>query len=166
MSVRLTVCVSVPLVAVTVIGSVPAGVAPIVVIVSCALPVPLMEVGLKVAIAPLGKPVAARLATPEYPLCPAMLMVYVVEAPGCNDWLAGEAVIAKSATGLTTSVAEAVWVNVPLDALMVSGKVPTGVVVEVLTTSLALPDPVTDCGVNVAVAPAGNPVSARLAAEA
>lgn len=73
------------------------------------------------AVAPLGKPVALRFATPEYPFCPAMLMVYVVDAPGCIDWLEGVAVMVKSAAALTTNVTEAEWLNVPPDAVMLSG---------------------------------------------
>jgi hypothetical protein len=47
--------------------------------------------------------------------------VYVVDAPGWIDWLEGIAVIVKSAAALTTNVAEAEWLNVPPEAVMLSG---------------------------------------------
>jgi hypothetical protein len=39
--------------------------------------------------------------------------------------------------------------------------VPTGVVVAVETVSVELPEPVTDVGAKLAVAPAGNPLTPR-----
>lgn len=94
---------------------------PTVVTISCELPVPFTDMGLKVAVAPFGKPVAVRFATPEYPFWPAIFIVYVVDAPGVIDWLDGVAVVPKSAAALTTNVAEAEWLNVPPEAVMVSG---------------------------------------------
>jgi hypothetical protein len=94
---------------------------PTVVTVSCELPVPVIDAGLKVAVAPLGKPEALRFATLEYPFCPAMLMVYVVDPPGGIDWLEGVAASAKSAAALTTSIAEAEWLSVLPDAMTLSG---------------------------------------------
>jgi hypothetical protein len=61
----LVVCTSLPLVPVIVNAYVPAGVDPTLVTVSCELPLPVTDAGLKVAVAPLGKPVALRFATPE-----------------------------------------------------------------------------------------------------
>lgn len=89
--------------------------------VSCELPLPFTDTGLKVAVVPLGNPVAVRFATPEYPFCPAMFIVYTVDTPGVIDWIAGSVVIRKSAPALTSNVAEAEWLNVPLEAVMVSG---------------------------------------------
>ena len=76
---------------------------------------------MKVDVAPLGKPAAVRLAMPEYPFCPAMFIVYVVDAPGGIGWLDGVAVIAKPAAALTTKVAEAEWLKEPLDAVIARG---------------------------------------------
>ena len=63
----------------------------------------------------------------------------------------------KSGAALTISDADAVRVLPPLVPLMVSVDVPTGDVPDVVTVSVAVPDPVTDAGVIVAVAAAGSP---------
>jgi hypothetical protein len=62
-----TLCVRVPLVAVTVIGYVPVGVEPAVLIVSVVEPEPVTWRGLKPAVAPDGSPLAPK---PTVPLNP------------------------------------------------------------------------------------------------
>jgi hypothetical protein len=65
------------------------------------------------------------------------------------------------AAACTTSVAVEVRVRVPLVPVMVSGYVPAGVVVLVVTAR-ADEAPVFGFGVNVPAAPAGNPLIDRL----
>ena len=65
----------------------------------------------------------------------------------------------KSGVGaaFTVSDTEAIRCRPPLVAVIVSGNVPGGVVVTVVTVMVDVPVPVTDDGLNVAAAPAGNP---------
>ncbi len=62
------VCCNEPLVAVMVTGYVPVGVLEVEVTVTVVLPEPVTEVGLKLAVAPVGRPVAAKLTAPLKPL--------------------------------------------------------------------------------------------------
>ena len=59
---------------------------------------------------------------------------------------------------LTTRVAEAVWTRLPLVPVIVRVYVPVGVVDAVWTVSVEVPDPLTEVGLNVPVAPVGNPL--------
>lgn len=61
--------------------------------------------------------------------------------------------------GETTRVAVAVRVVVPLVPVTVRGYVPVGVVVAALTVMVEAPDVVTDGGLKLAVAFAGNPLT-------
>ena len=81
-----------------------------------------------------------------------------------TDCEAGDEVNVKSGTAMTTSVAVAVWTRVPLVPVMVSVNDPPGVVAAVVTVSVEVPAVVTDVGLNVAVAPAGNPLTVRATA--
>ena len=75
---------------------------------------------------------------------------------------AGDAVTEKSPTtgAVTTRVTEAVCVVVPLVPVMVNGKLPVGVVLLVVIVSVELPE-VSGVGLNVPLAPAGNPLTVR-----
>lgn len=74
---KLTVslCVSMPLVPVIVIVEVPAGVLALVVIVNVELPEVVTDAGANEAVAPVGKPVAARFTAPVKPLSGAIVTV-------------------------------------------------------------------------------------------
>ncbi len=61
-------CVRVPLVPVTVSGYEPNGVFATVAIAKVEVPEPVMELGVNVAVAPVGRPVTVRLTAPEKPL--------------------------------------------------------------------------------------------------
>jgi hypothetical protein len=62
----------------------------------------------------------------------------------------------------TTSVTVAECVKLPLVPVMVSGNEPVGVVLAVARVSVELPDPpLIDVGLNVPVAPVGNPLTLR-----
>src|SRR5689334_10047610 len=61
----------------------------------------------------------------------------------------------------TISEAEAVWVSAPLVAVMVSGKVPPGVLAVVVTVMVVEPAPVTGVGLKAAVVLAGRPLTAN-----
>ena len=69
----------------------------------------------------------------------------------------------KSAVGLaTTSVTVVVCVRVPLVPVIVKGNVPVGVVLLVVTVIVEEPDVVTDVGLKLAPAPAGNPLALKV----
>jgi hypothetical protein len=63
----------------------------------------------------------------------------------------------------TVNVTFAEWVRTPSVAVIVSGKLPLGVVPAVVVMlRLELPEPITEAGVKVGVAPAGRPLTLKL----
>src|SRR5215467_10403005 len=110
-TIRLTVveCTRLPLVPVMVTVYVPAGVVVLVVTDMVDEPEPVTDVGLKLALAPAGNPLALRFTTPENPPDPVTVAVYEVPLPAVTVWEAGVAAIEKSPTtgAFTTSVTEA-----------------------------------------------------------
>jgi hypothetical protein len=82
--------------------------------------------------------------------------------PWVTDCDPGVAATEKSGAGagFTTRVTEAVCVVVPLVPVMVNGKLPVGVVLLVVIVSVELPE-VSGVGLNVPLAPAGNPLTVR-----
>ena len=78
--------------------------------------------------------------------------------------LDGVAVRVKSTAALTTRLTDAVCTRFPLDAVMVSGYVPNGVAEVVFTDSVEDPEPVTELGLKLAVAPEGSPLIVKLTA--
>ena len=72
---------------------------------------------------------------------------------------AGVAETVKSGGRFTVSVTVAVRVTPPLVPVIVKVEGPTGVVCAVVTVSVAVPAPAIDDGANVAVAPAGSPLT-------
>jgi hypothetical protein len=95
---KLTVvaCVKLPLVPVIVNVEVPTGVLPVVVTVKVELPAPVTDVGEKLAVAPVGNPLALSVTTPVNPFNAAMLAVYVVALPTITVCVLGLADIVKS----------------------------------------------------------------------
>ena len=81
--------------------------------------------------------------------------------PGATICEPGVAEMLKSGV-VTTSVTIAECTNVPLVPVIVRGYVPVGVVVAVETVSVEFPEPETDAGLKLAVAPAGKPLTPRL----
>jgi hypothetical protein len=67
-------------------------------------PAPLTEVGLKLAVAPVGSPPTVNPVLPENPFCAVTLAVYVVLPPTTTDCVLGVAASKKSGTELTPSV--------------------------------------------------------------
>jgi len=78
--------------------------------------------------------------------------------------VAGDAEMVKSGVGagFTTSVTVVECTRLPLVPVIVSVYVPAGVVVLVVTDMVDEPEPVTDVGLKLALAPAGNPLALRL----
>ena len=71
----MAVCVSVPLVPVTVTVAFPAGVLPLVVIVRVEVPEVVTDIGENEATAPVGKPVAVKLTAPVKPFSAPIVTV-------------------------------------------------------------------------------------------
>ena len=126
-------------------------------------PEPVTDAGLKLALAPLGNPLAVKVTTPANPPDPVAVAEYDVPLPAVTVCEAGVAEIEKSPTtaALTTRVTEAVWTSEPLVPVMVNGKLPVGVVLLVVIVNVELPEVVMDAGLNEAVAPAGIPLALR-----
>ena len=80
--------------------------------------------------------------------------------PGVSRRLDGDAPTVKSAGAVTTSVAVVVRVKLPLTPVIVSVYVPTGVLVLVITESVA--EVVAGFGVKLPVAPAGRPLTVNV----
>ena len=77
----------------------------------------------------------------------------------------GETEIVKSGvppTGFTTSVTVVECTRLPLVPVMVSVYVPAGVLVLVVTDMLEEPEPVTEAGLKLALAPLGRPLTLKL----
>ena len=72
--------------------------------------------------------------------------------------LEGAAVRVKSGAALTTRFTDAVCTRFPLVAVTVKAYVPNGVDAAVLTVSVEDPEPVTEVGLKVALAPGGRPL--------
>ncbi len=83
----------------TVTWYVPAGVLDAVEMVSVELPAPVIDVGLKLAVAPLGKPLAESETVCAEPLVTAVVMIDVPEAPCCSESDVGLALMEKSFAG-------------------------------------------------------------------
>jgi hypothetical protein len=81
--------------------------------------------------------------------------------PGATVCELGLAKILKSAGPGTTRVIVAECVKLPLVPVIVSGYVPVGVVDAVETVSVEFPEPPTDIGLKLAVAPVGSPLTLR-----
>ena len=117
------VCVSVPLLPVTVNVNVPVEAFRLVVTVSVELDVGLAGFGRKEALVLFGTPLTLSVTELLNPLSAPIVTVYVVALPRVTVWLDGVAVSVKSAgaSALTTRVAAAVWVSEPLVPVIVSG---------------------------------------------
>ena len=88
----------------------------------------------------------------------------MVEPPCVTVCEAGVPESVKSGAALTVRLTVAVWVNPPPVAVIVSVYVPTGVPAVVLTVMVLEPDPVTEEGLKLALAPVGNPLAENVTA--
>jgi len=83
--------------------------------------------------------------------------------PRLTVWELGEAEILKSGFApVTTSVTVVEWTNEPLVPVIVSVYVPTGVEAAVVTFMVLLPEPMTEVGLNEALAPVGRPLALKV----
>lgn len=165
----LAVCVTPPPLPVMVMGNVPAAVTGVVAITNCTgLPAAagVTVLGVKVAVAPVGRPVAT--IETELVKAPTAVSVTVNEAVPPGATLAEPGVAASANVGaITERLNEAVRWKEPTAAVNVSGMFPVAVVAEVASVSVAVapaPAGTIELEENVAVTPAGRPIRDRFTA--
>jgi hypothetical protein len=157
-SVTLFEWVSEPLVPVIVNVYVPVGVLATVETVSVVLPAPNTDVGLKLPLAPVGRPATLKLTLPLKPLLGVTVDVYVVPLP-CTTLRDDGVVESEKSGAVTISVTLFEWVNVPSVPVIVTVYVPVGVLTAVEIVPVVVPEVVTDGGLNTALAPVGRPLA-------
>jgi len=162
MSVTDVVCVADVPVPVTVTVEVPVGVDGMVVIVMVELPPEVTDEGMKLAPAPVGKPLALSATVCDDPLVVAVLIVVVPLLPGATVTVLGLALMEKSFGGgevCTASVTDVLCIADAPVPVTVTVEVPVGVDAVVVIVMVELPPEVTDEGLKLATAPDGRPVA-------
>ena len=160
-SVTDVLCVADVPVPVTVSVVVPVGVDGEVVIVIVELLPEVTEVGLKLAPAPVGKPLALMETDCDDPLVVAVLIDVEPLVPAATVTVLGLALMEKSFGGdvCTTSVTGVLCVaDVPVPVTL-TVEVPVGVDAMVVIVMVELPPEVTDGGLKLAPAPEGRPLA-------
>lgn len=149
----------VPLVPVTVIFEVPT--VAVLDAVRVSVLVPVVEAGLKLAVTPAGKPLAASATVPLNPFKGPTVRALVAVPPCAIEIAVGFALSEKSGlVPVTVKAMVALWVNEPLVPTMEMFVVPDGVLVCPLKLMVTMPLPLTEEGLKLALTPAG-----RLAAD-
>lgn len=115
--------------------------------------------GLKLAVAPVGRPLAENVTVPVKPPIGVTVTVYVVLDGIETVWELGVADRLKFGARLTTSVTVVECTSDPLVPVIVSVKLLAGVLSDVVTVRVEVPDPVTEVGLKVPVAPEGSPLT-------
>jgi hypothetical protein len=117
------------------------------------------DVGLKVAVAPVGSPVADSETVCAVPDTTVVDTAVETEEPCVAEPDVGEVEMEKSlvATGFTVSEKVAVWLVDPEVPVIVIVEVPVGVDDVVASVNVELLPADTEAGLNVAVVPAGRP---------
>jgi hypothetical protein len=122
--------------------------------------VPVVDVGLKLAVTPEGKPLALSATLPVNPPEGATVTVLVDVPPCATDTLAGLADREKLEGPLTVRVRVAVWVSEPLVPVTVTVAAPVAAVAEAVKVRVLVP--VVDVGLKLAVTPLGKPLALRV----
>jgi hypothetical protein len=132
--------------------------------VSVDAPPAVTEAGLKLAVAPAGRPLALRLTVCALPLSTAVLIVAVPLLPWAIVTLAGLAEIEKSDGGAGLTVRLTVVECVAVEPVPVTVIVYVAGVVAAATEAVIVDDApaATDAGLNEIVTPAGWPLALRL----
>jgi hypothetical protein len=140
----------------------PVGVLAIVVMVSVEVPEEAIEAGEKVGPAPAGKPVAVKLTVPAKPFRGATVTVYVAVPPEMMEVVEGVTLRVKSgAVTLRVTLVLCANSSVVVPVIAIAG-LPPGVLVEVVTVMVELPDPVMELGKKEADAPEGRPLADKV----
>ena len=85
------------------------------------LPAPARVLGLNTGVVPAGSPLTANPTVSVNPFWAAMVSVYAALLPAPTLRLDGEALTVKSGGGVTVRFTLAVWLKVPLVAMIVTG---------------------------------------------
>ena len=139
----------------------PVGVVLAVVIVSVELLPALTEVGLNAPVALAGRPLTLKLIAPVKPFIALVLTEYEVPPPGFTVCELGVADNTNDGGPVTFRVTFVVLAMAPLVPVMVRAKLPAGVVLAVVIVRVELLPTLTEVGLKVAVALAGNPLTLR-----
>jgi hypothetical protein len=156
-SVALVVWLRLPLVAVIVRVDVPTGVEELVCIVTVEAPAPAIGFAANVAVAFAGNPLMLKLIFPLKPLITEVDTVKVAAPPAAIPEDCGVTEMEKSGIAFTTRFTLMLWVRFPLAPVICNTVVPPGVEDEVFTVKVEDPEPVTELGLKLAVAPVGSP---------
>jgi hypothetical protein len=121
---------------------------------------PVVEEGAKLAVTPLGSPLALNTTAPANPPVRAIATVLVAVDPAATLTLAGLADTLKSAGGgvATVRLIEVARDNDPDAPVTVTTADPSVAVLEAISVSVELA-PVVESGLNVAVTPVGSPLA-------
>ena len=118
--------------------------------------VPVVLVGLKLAVTPEGRPDADSATLLLKPFCAFTVMVLVPLLPCVIVKLAGEAESEKLGAGLTVKLTVVVWLKLPDVPVMVTVVGPP-VVAVLLAVKVNVLEPVVLVGLKLAVTPDGKP---------
>jgi hypothetical protein len=166
-TVRETVVVSLllPEVPVTVMPYVPVTVDEPTFIVMVEVPAPVIEVGLKLTVTPVGWPVADKAMAELKPPVAALLMVEPPELPCATETEAGAALMVK--LGGTVTVRETVVVSLVLPEVPVTVMLYVPVTADEATAivMVEVPAPVIEVGLKLTVTPVGWPVADKVTVE-
>lgn len=153
-SAMVVVALTVPLVPVMVTLLVPA--VAVLDAVNVTVLVPVVEAGLKLAVTPLGKPLAASATVPVKPLDGLTVIVLLAVPPWATETLVGFAASVKvGVVPVTVKAMVALWVRFPLVPTIEILVVPDGVFDCPLKLMLMVPLPLTELGLKLALTPEG-----------
>jgi hypothetical protein len=155
-------CERVPLVPVTATDVVPS--VAVVDAVNVNVLVPAVDIGLKAAVTPAGKPLAVKATAPVNPPLGVTVMVVDAVPPRGTVTLAGMAESEKSGTGgaVTVSAMGVECVSAPLVQVMIAFTAPGAALLEAVRVSTVLvPVAGTLGGLKMGVTPAGKPVTVQ-----
>jgi hypothetical protein len=128
------------------------------------LPAPVIVVGLKLTVVPLGAPAADRLIALLKPPLTVVVIVEVPELPCTTLTEAGAAERVKLGAGVTVRVTVALcWIPPPFPFTVI-GYVPSAVLDPTVMVIVELPAPVIVLGLKATVVPLGAPAADRLIA--
>ena len=122
--------------------------------------VPVVEIGLKLAVTPLGNPLALKATLPVKAPTRVMAIVLATLAPRFTVRMVGVALSDKSGAWFTVTINCVERVNPPPVPVTVTVIIPSVAELDAVRVS-ALLVPVVVAGLNVAVTPLGNPLALK-----
>jgi hypothetical protein len=149
----------VPLVPVTVTLTVP--VVAVLEAVKVTVLAPVVDVGLKLAVTPEGKPLALSATLPVNPPDGVTFTVLVPVAPWATVALVADREKSGVCAAVTVKLTVVVWVSDPLVPVIVTVAAPVVAVLEAVKVRVL--GPAVDVGLKLAVTPEGKPLGSRLA---